>query len=303
MTRAADLFAGAGGFTTGAKMAGIDVVWAANHWPDAVEYHAANHPGTDHSCQDLQQANWLDVPSHDILLASPACQGHSKARGKEKSHHDALRSTAWAVVSCAEVHREQVLVVENVPEFLDWALYPIWEAALQKLGYSVSPHLLSPHNHGGAQERMRTYIVCTRSKNPIKLSIPEAPPIPANDVIEWDQHAWSPIDTKVQRTRERWARGRAQFGERFVMPYYKSGSGLTGRSIHRPIGTITTTDRWAVVSGDRMRMVKVSEAKRFMGFPTDYILPPTKTPAMKMLGNAVYPDLACKTLQAVERQA
>lgn len=75
-------------------MAGAEVVWAANHWPVAVEWHAANHPDTVHACQDLHQADWRTVPPHDLLLASPACQGHAKARGKERPHHDAERSTA-----------------------------------------------------------------------------------------------------------------------------------------------------------------------------------------------------------------
>ena len=45
---AIDLFAGAGGFSTGATMAGVNVVWAANHWPDAVEWHSKNHPEAQH---------------------------------------------------------------------------------------------------------------------------------------------------------------------------------------------------------------------------------------------------------------
>lgn len=122
--KAIDLFSGAGGFTTGATMAGCNVVWAANHWPDAVATHASNHPTTLHSCQDLQQADWTQVPTHDLLLASPACQGHSRARAKDRAHHDAQRSTAWAVVSAAECHRPTVVLVENVPEFSAWALYP-----------------------------------------------------------------------------------------------------------------------------------------------------------------------------------
>ncbi|MFD2271784.1 DNA cytosine methyltransferase [Undibacterium arcticum] len=55
---AIDLFAGAGGFSTGAQMAGCNVVWAANHWQQAVDTHAANHPDAQHVCQDLHQANW-----------------------------------------------------------------------------------------------------------------------------------------------------------------------------------------------------------------------------------------------------
>lgn len=33
--RAVDLFAGAGGFTQGAALAGVEVIWAANHNPQA----------------------------------------------------------------------------------------------------------------------------------------------------------------------------------------------------------------------------------------------------------------------------
>lgn len=77
--KAIDLFAGFGGFTLGATQAGARVVWAANHWPLAVETHARNHAGTEHVCQDLRQADWTALPRFDLLLASPACQGHSQA--------------------------------------------------------------------------------------------------------------------------------------------------------------------------------------------------------------------------------
>jgi site-specific DNA-cytosine methylase len=158
--RAIDLFAGAGGFSTGAAMAGCTVVWAANHWPAAVQVHANNHPDTLHVCQDLQQADWTSVPAHDLLLASPACQGHSRARGKERPHHDAQRSTAWAVVSAAECHRPAVVLVENVPEFAQWQLYPAWAAAMQALGYSLAPTVIDAADHGVPQHRDRLITVC-----------------------------------------------------------------------------------------------------------------------------------------------
>jgi hypothetical protein len=58
LMRAIDLFAGAGRLQHGRAMAGCKVVWAANHWPAAVQVHANNHPDTLHVCQDLQQADW-----------------------------------------------------------------------------------------------------------------------------------------------------------------------------------------------------------------------------------------------------
>ena len=48
MTTAIDLFAGLGGWSTGARAAGVQVLWAANHWPVAIEWHGANHPDTQH---------------------------------------------------------------------------------------------------------------------------------------------------------------------------------------------------------------------------------------------------------------
>lgn len=153
--RAIDLFSGLGGFSEGARKAGVEVLWAANHWPSAVEIHAANHPTTSHACQDLHQADWTQVPAHDLLLASPACQGHSRARGRERPHHDATRSTAWAVVSAAEMHRPPFLVIENVPEFAEWTLFPAWTAALNALGYTLAPHIIDAADHGVPQHRVR----------------------------------------------------------------------------------------------------------------------------------------------------
>lgn len=54
--KAIDLFAGLGGWSAGAKMAGVDVLWAANHWPEAVRWHAENHPGTAHVWHDASRA-------------------------------------------------------------------------------------------------------------------------------------------------------------------------------------------------------------------------------------------------------
>ncbi len=291
MTTGIDLFAGLGGFTHAGQMAVITMRWAANHWPLAVQYHAANHPEVAHTCQDLQQANWHDVPAHDILLASPACQGHSRARGKDQGRHDVARSTAWAVVSCAEVHSPRIAIVENVPEFLSWSLYPAWTMALAALGYAVSPHLVDCADLGVPQNRARVFIICTRSQHPLKLTLPQWPHQPAEKIIEWDQHRWSLIEKKGRSaaTLARVARGRQAFGERFVMPYYGNGSGLTGRCLSRPIGTVTTIDRWAVVDGDRMRMFQPSEYRTAMTFPEHYQLPTTKRTAVHLLGNAVPP--------------
>lgn len=301
--KAIDLFAGAGGFTTGAEMAGVEVVWAANHWPEAVAIHASNHAGTEHACQDLHQTDWRTVPAHDLLMASPACQGHSKARGKEKPHHDALRSTAWAVVSAAEHHKPPFVIVENVPEFAKWALFPAWCSAMHALGYALSPMVLDAADHGVPQHRRRLFIVGTRTDHPVELRMPEREHVGASNIIDFNVGRWSQIGKagRSLRTMGRVAAGRQVFGSRFLTAYY--GNEYGGRSLSRPLGTLTTKDRYAVIDGDRMRMLTVDENRKAMGFPSDYKLPSSHADAIKMLGNAVVPIVARDVIQALQAAA
>jgi DNA (cytosine-5)-methyltransferase 1 len=302
---AIDLFAGAGGFSTGAMMAGIKVVWAANHWPDAVEWHSKNHPDAQHICQDLHQANWAKVPAHDILLASPCCQGHSKARGKKKGNaeHDASRSTAWAVISALEFHQPAVAVVENVKEFLDWTLHRAWELALKALGYSISVNVIDAADFGAPQNRIRMFLVLTKSQKPINLKLEKLAPVPASTFIDFDAGNWQPINKpgRAKATLERINAGRQQHGDRFLISYY--GNTKTGRSIDRPIGTITTRDRWAAVDGDRMRMLTRFECRDAMSFPSSYQLPDNHRLAVHLMGNAVCPVPVSHLLNAVKEAA
>lgn len=301
--KAIDLFAGLGGFSEGATQAGCSVVWAANHWRAAVDMHAANHPDTEHACQDLHQQDWSQVPGHDLLLASPACQGHTKARGKERPHHDATRSTAWAVPAALEVCRPEAGLVENVPEFLDWVLFPAWCHAINLLGYAIAPHIVDAADHGVPQHRERVLILLTRSKHPLHLAPPKREHVAAASIIDLSAGRWSPVNKpgRSPNTLARIRNGRTVHGDRFLTAYYGNEKG--GRSLQRPIGTITTRDRWAIVDGDRMRMLEVNEARRAMGFRADYLLPTRQKDAMHMLGNAVAPPVARDYITALRQAA
>jgi len=307
MTTAIDLFAGLGGWSSGARAAGVQVRWAAKHWPVAVEWHSANHPDTQHGCQDLHQAKCEQVPAHDILLASPCCQGHAKARGKKSGNpeHDAVRSRAWAPVSALEFHRPQAAVFENVWEFTDWVLYPAWLQAVQALGYQAAPHIVDCADLGVPQHRVRLFMVLTRSKAPLMLHLPQERHVPAASFLDFDTGRWSQIQKlgRAQATLDRVRNGRQRFGDRFIMPYYGRGSGTTGREINRPTGTITTLDRWALVDGDRMRMLSASEALAAMSLPADTLRPDSNRLTMHMAGNAAPPLAGQRVIEALLKAA
>lgn len=303
--RAIDLFAGAGGFSTGAVAAGCTVVWAANHWPAAVAVHSLNHPSTAHTCQDLHQANWSQVPQHDLLLASPACTGHTRARGKDRPHHDAARSTAWAVVSAAETCRPAFGIVENVPEFKKWSLFPQWASCLKTLGYSIAEHVIDAADLGVPQHRRRLFLVLARSRAPLQLRLPRQAHTPVRSILDFDAGVWNSLHQRrrplAAKTAARIRAGRAQHGDRFLISYYGTSRG--GHSLDAPIGTITTRDRYALVDGDRLRMLSVDEARAAMSFPSSYQLPVNRATAMMLLGNAVAPTVSEVLCRAVMEAA
>lgn len=291
--RAIDLFAGWGGFTLGAQQAGVEVVWAANHWRTAVETHALNHPGIAHECQDLRQADWTRLPSYELLLASPACQGHSQAsQPRRRAYHDEMRSTAWAVVDCADVTSPRAIVVENVLDFRRWRLYPQWRGALEALGYSLTEVVRRATWHGVPQRRERLFIIGTR-KPGFRFDAPVLEPAePAfGPCIDWDAPGWRPVSKAQKGAQIRIARGRERCGRRFLSQHV---TGHPGVPLSEPIRTITTKFQWILVDGDRYRAVTPRELARGQSFPDSFrwsdAIPGADV--IKGIGNAVPPKMA-----------
>lgn len=303
--RAIDLFAGWGGFTLAAEQTGIDVVWAANHWPLAVEAHALNHPRAKHVCQDLRQADWTQLPDYDLLLAGPSCPGWSPAGqpGRARStqvrkRHDEIRADPWAVISCAEATAPRAVIVENVRHMLRWPLLPRWIGCLEDLGYAVQTTLLRASHFRVPQRRERLFIVATRKAFDLERSLETAktPELGFGEIIEWDSGHWRPISQAPTANARHCYRAASRHGRAAVQLVSLStrAKAATGLSVDEPLRTITTKDQWRVVKGRFYRPFTVREYARAQGFPDDYVWPQgtKRTEIIKGIGNAVPPPPA-----------
>lgn len=184
--KAADLFCGAGGTSTGLLQAceasgrKLELV-AVNHWERAVETHAANHPAAQHHCQSLHDLDPVKaVPGRklDLLVASPECTHHSVARGG-KPMSDQSRSSAWCILRWCTALRVDRVLIENVPEFETWGpigasgrplaskrgeTFRAFVQSLRSLGYAVSWRVLNAANYGAATSRRRLFIQAVRGR-------------------------------------------------------------------------------------------------------------------------------------------
>lgn len=185
-----DLFAGSGGTSSGVAQAALAMglklkLTAINSWPVAVETHAANHPSARHICKNIMAVNPLDIGFKrnrvHLMVASPECKWHSKARGN-KPINDQLRISAWDVVRFTEELMPWVLVVENVLEYADWGpidaqgrpvkkykgkIFNSWCAAIIALGYTLEKRILCSADYGDPTIRRRLFIIAYRKKRDV----------------------------------------------------------------------------------------------------------------------------------------
>lgn len=122
-----DLFCGGGGASSGIERGGLHVDVAVDHDEAAILMHERNHRRTTH----LRRSVW-DVSPRAVargrpvrlLWASPDCTHHSRALGG-KPREKGIRDLAWVVVDWCRDVRPAVVMLENVPEFVDWG--PLFE--------------------------------------------------------------------------------------------------------------------------------------------------------------------------------
>lgn len=196
-----DGFAGGGGASTGIEQAlGRPIDVAVNHSPTAIAIHKANHPTTEHHCQDIR-AIWPRVATRNRPVGgawfSPDCKEFSKAKGgpvKDRS----IRTLADEIPHWLSETQPDVAYIENVEEFEDWGPleqgedgkwrvifdrkgedFTKWVRKCRRLGYRVAWRQLRACDYGAPTSRKRLYIIMRRDKKPIVW--PKATHAPAND--------------------------------------------------------------------------------------------------------------------------
>lgn len=222
---AADLFCGAGGFSTGLLQAadslGLEVdLLAINHWPVAVSTHSTNHPTVRHLCESIETVKPREVVPGGklhLLMASPQCTHFSTARGG-RPMSDQQRASSWRIMDWLDELDVENVIIENVPEYTSWGpLYPDdyrieslrgrpiprqkgkyfrnFIQTLKSRGYRVDWRILNAADYGAATTRKRFFLLARKGRRSIVWPDPT--------------HARNPDDESSQRTfaftrRSRW---------------------------------------------------------------------------------------------------
>jgi len=311
--RALVLFSGAGGSSYGARAAGIQIVAAIDLWKLAGETHKANFPETEFiegRLEDLDLAALVKkVGPIDLIIASPECTSHSPAKGN-KPRCEQSKDTAFQVVRFAKAFKCRWLAIENVAGMRRWTRYAEFKNALTDLGYKLREQVLNAAAFGVAQSRRRLFLVADRKREPEKVKARKRVVRNASEVVDLNGHyKWTPVrkPKRAKATLERFERGIAAVGGKkpFLLVYYGSDHAGGWQRLNRPLRTITTVDRFAVVKPDPehghvMRMLQVPELQAAMGMSIKMKFEVgTRRDRIKMIGNAVCPPVMTEVIRGL----
>jgi len=316
--RVLDLFCGGGGSSWGAKTANCEIACGVDAWDRAVEAYG-KHFG-ESAARLLKMTprsgpkNLGSIGRIDLLLGSPECTHHTCARGS-RPRDERSKETAFYVTNFARRlnPRPRWVVLENVVQMRGWHGYDPLLTALKRLDYQTEVYTLDASWFGVAQTRRRVFIVGDREARPppqSALPLVPGPPRAAREIIDWTgRYASTPLlrPGRAPATIERFERGRAELGpgRPFLLVYYGSDGGGGWQSVDRPLRTITTIDRFALVTWQdgipMMRMLQPDELARAMGFDDGYSLDGIgqRRDRIRLLGNGVCPPVMKAIVQTL----
>ena len=297
-----DLFAGCGGFSTGAVMAGAKVVYACDFDEEALQVHKDNHPEVQHVCQKLPRMN-IPFPTDGRrwhLHCSPPCQKLSWANNTHREDGDreeALVLVEWSLhvaltSGCQTWSLEQVsskLVIQLLdyyrsqhPNRVSYCVFDFSNLGVPQTRRRIIAG--SPHVVAGLMRMRRTTNL---------VGIRDVIPEPRGDYIrdasytgkKREKRAFSAGPPGIVKQRGTWADH--------------------CRSIEKPCYTILANRgyTWVTFNGegkpcDHSRL-DPDEYAAIQTFPPGYKWPPNRAFAQKVIGNAVPPLIARLIMEIV----
>ena len=303
--RTLDIFCGGGGSSYGARAANAEIIGAIDMSEVATATFRHNFPDAivkTSKLEDIVLSEFHEeVGNIDLLLASPECTNHTCAKGSAP-RSEKSRATAMQAIRFAKEFNPRWIILENVVHMRPWSRYNELKNELMRLGYNLKELVLDASDFGVGQNRRRLFVVCDKEAEPANILPTSNLKAPTIESLLDESGTWrtSPLykEGRAAATLERAERGFSEIGKDspFLVVYYGTDGSGGWQRIDRPLRTITTVDRFALITpeknGHRMRMLQVPELQRAMGFGDDYELTKgSRRDKIRILGNGVCPPV------------
>jgi DNA (cytosine-5)-methyltransferase 1 len=171
-----DLFAGAGGLSLGATMAGVDVRLAIEKDKYAAETYIYNHPQTVMINADIKNIKKIDVEvkkgAVKLLFGGPPCQGFSTSNQRTRNKKNEANWLFKDFIRLAKTWEPDWIIFENVRGIVETEKKYFLETIIkgfEKIGYISSWKVLKASDFGIPQTRSRFFLIASRQGYQIDL--------------------------------------------------------------------------------------------------------------------------------------
>lgn len=173
-----DLFAGAGGLTTGFHLAGFESLCAIDIDKKALATYKHNYPKVKVVNQDIckirpsELRSWLGLQQEEltVLIGGLPCQGFSRnTPAGERSLNEPRNQLYKTFLEFVQEFRPLYVIMENVSEILkayDGVIKNEITEQLELLGYYVASTSLNAAHYGIPQTRTRAFFIASLHKLP-----------------------------------------------------------------------------------------------------------------------------------------
>lgn len=302
-----DLFAGIGGIRLGFQNIGGVCVFSSEYDKGAQKTYLENHG--EFPFGDITKINESMIPNHDILLAGFPCQPFShagvSARTAIGKKHGFLCDTQgtlfFDVMRIIDAKKPKIVFLENVRNLErhdEGRTFKTIKENIENSGYSFSYKLIDSSSMV-PQRRIRCYMVAIRNDLGLKFEFPnfDGDALPLKSILEknvddiytisdklWDGH----INRTIRNVNR--------------------GTGFTAYTadLNKPSKTIVARygkdGKECLIPqvGKNPRMLTQRECARLQGFPEEFIVPKSRTPAYKQFGNSVVVTVVSKIAEKIK---
>lgn len=293
-----DLFCGAGLLSAGFRARGFEPVLAL----DVDEHSVRSYNRNVAAVAEVGSVEHVRAVRSCVLLSAPPCQGFStlgRRDSKDERNALCLHVPEWA----ARV-RPEVVVIENVPPFLESREWRSMMRRLAAMGFEYDAWVLDAADYGAPQHRQRAFTIAS------KIGLPEPPkcrPTRSVDFVFERVRAGDPMQQWPEPSPLALSRFRRippggdwrdvfRVAPRDCPPSWRTlGSNATdiwGRMIlGAPANTLKSRFQnpslGRYIHPYRHRVISLREGMRIQGIPDDWVLQGHQTAMVRQIGNGV----------------
>ena len=280
----------------------FDIKFAVDFDKSACETYRANI-GDHILCMDIRDLDETDVPSAELIIGGPCCQGYSNAnRFGNISQDTSKRKLIDDYIRIVKAKNPLMFVIENVPQFITKEKGKYLQKVISELSndYYISYSVVNDHELGGYSTRKR--MILFGSKKAVgHICIPDIEisslktTRDALNKVNSDWFNYNDITKASDETKEKMKHVRPGHNYKDIpsMRHLDRHSNVYRRlDYDKPACTLTNWRKVNLMPPEENRILSVAEASAIMGLDKTFKFLGTLNDRQQQVGNGVTQAIA-----------